>query len=163
MRAFAGSYHVCVALSSSKRSAAIALVRGGEVLLVHPGGPFWAKKDEGAWSLPKGELEAGEDELAAAKREFHEETGQPAPDGTYVPLGEVKLKSGKHVVAFAVRGDFDVTQLRSNEIDLEYPPRSGRVIRFPEVDRATWATLERARVLINPAQVPLIEAALSQE
>lgn len=152
-------------MTSSARSAALALVRGApgarEVLLVHPGGPFWAKKDEGAWSLPKGLLEPGEDPLAAAKREFAEETGGLAPTGPYRPLGEVKLKSGKHVIAFAAEGDFDVATLKSNEFELEWPPRSGRKIRAPEVDRACWATLERARVLINPGQVPLIDRALA--
>lgn len=147
------------------RSAALALVRGegaaAEVLLVHPGGPFWAKKDAGAWGLPKGLVEAGEDELAAAKREFEEETGQRAPLGPYRALGEVKLKSGKRVVAFAARGDFDVTQLQSNEIEIEYPPRSGHTLRIPEVDRAAWATLTQAHELANPAQLPLIAAALS--
>lgn len=143
------------------RSAALALMRGTpgaprEVLLVHPGGPFWAKKHEGAWSLPKGVLEAGEDALAAAKREFHEETGAPVPEGRCVALGEAKLKSGKVVVAFATFGEFDVATLRSNEIDVEYPPRSGKTIRIPEVDRAEWADLERAKVLVNPGQVPLL-------
>lgn len=149
----------------TKRSAAVALVRGPrearEVLLVHPGGPFWAKKDIGAWSLPKGELDDGEEPLAAAKREFQEETGHPAPDGPWSDLGEVVQKSGKHVRAFAARGDLDVTTLRSNEIEVEHPARSGRLLRFPEVDRATWATLERARALVNPAQVPLVERALA--
>lgn len=133
------------------------------MLLVHPGGPFWAKKDEGAWSLPKGLFEPGEDALEAAKREFTEETGCPAPTGPYRPLGEVKLKSGKHVVAFAAEGDFDVAALVSNEFELEWPPRSGRKIRAPEVDRACWAGLERARVLINPGQVPLVERALGDD
>lgn len=145
-------------------SAAIALLRGegatAEVLLVHPGGPFWAKKDAGAWSLPKGEVEAGEDLLTAAKREFTEELGSPPPEGPYTPLGEAKLKSGKRVIAFATRGDFDIATVRSNEIELEYPAHSGRKLRFPEVDRAAWATLERARELVNPGQLPLIDAAL---
>jgi predicted NUDIX family NTP pyrophosphohydrolase len=149
---------------AGNRSAGIALVRGDgwarEVLLVHPGGPFWAKKEEGAWSLPKGLLEEGEDPLEAAKREFAEELGHPAPDGPYAPLGQISLKSGKQVIAFAARGDLDPSQIRSNEIEVEYPPRSGRKLRIPEVDRAVWATLERARVLLNPAQVPLIEAAM---
>ena len=131
-----------------------------EVLLVHPGGPFWAKKDEGAWSLPKGLLDAGEEPLEAAKREFSEEVGHPAPAGPYVALGEVALKSGKKVIAFAARGQLDAATIRSNEIDLEFPPRSGKMIRIPEVDRAEWVTFERARLLINPAQVPLIEAAM---
>lgn len=151
-------------MTMARRSAGIALLRGEglarEVLLVHPGGPFWAKKDEGAWSLPKGLLDDGEDPLAAAKREFSEEVGHPAPEGPYVPLGEIVLKSGKHVIAFAARGDLDPATIHSNEIDVEHPPRSGRMIRVPEVDRAVWATLERAKVLLNPAQVPLVEAAL---
>ena len=148
----------------ARRSAGLALVRGDgaarEVLLVHPGGPFWAKKDAGAWSLPKGLLEAGEEPLACALREFAEELGHPAPPGPYVPLGEVALKSGKRVIAFAARGELDPATIRSNEIDLEYPARSGRILRIPEVDRATWASRERARVLLNPAQLPLIEAAM---
>ncbi len=147
----------------AERSAALALVRRGasgvaEVLLVHPGGPFFAKKDAGAWSLPKGLLEPGEDELTAARREFHEETGMAAPEGQATPLGEIVMKSGKHVIAFGIVGDFDVTTLKSNEVEMEV---RGRLARFPEVDRAEWASLERARVSINPAQLPLIERALS--
>lgn len=129
-----------------------------EVLLVHPGGPFFATKDAGAWSLPKGLLEPGEDALTAARREFHEETGSPAPNGPTTPLGEVVLKSGKHVIGFGVLGDFEVTTLKSNEVELEL---RGRLVRFPEVDRAEWMTLERARVAANPAQLPLIERALA--
>lgn len=147
------------------RSAGLALIRGNgaarEVLLVHPGGPFWAKKNEGAWSLPKGLLDPGEEPLAAAKREFSEEVGHPAPVGPYVALGEVTLKSGKKVIAFAARGDLDAATIRSNEIDVEFPPRSGKTIRIPEVDRAEWATLELAKRLLNPAQLPLIEAAMN--
>lgn len=150
---------------SPRRSAAVALVRGDgptrEVLLVHPGGPFWAKKDAGAWSLPKGELEAGEEPLAAAQREFREETGQSAPEGPWVFVGEVEQKSGKRVVAFAARGTMEVDALRSNEVELEWPKGSGRRLRFPEVDRAIWADLARARTLVNPAQVPLIENAMA--
>ena len=152
-------------MASGKRSAGIALIRGDgasrEVLLVHPGGPFWAKKDVGAWSLPKGLLEDGEEPLIAAQREFAEEVGHPAPAGPYVSLGEVVLKSGKHVLAFAARGDLDPASVRSNEIEVEHPPRSGRMIRIPEVDRAAWVDLSRAKVLINPAQVPLVEAAMA--
>lgn len=151
-------------MATTKRTAALALVRQSdgarEVLLVHPGGPFWAKKDEGAWSLPKGELEPGEDPLTAAKREFHEETSAPVPAGPFRPLGEVTMKSGKVVIAFAAEGDFDVGQLRSNEIDIEWPPRSGKTMRIPECDRGQWCTLEVAVRLVNPAQVPLIERAL---
>lgn len=151
-------------MAETKRSAGLALVRGDgaarEVLLVHPGGPFWAKKEEGAWSLPKGLLDRGEEPLAAALREFAEEVGHPPPPGPHVPLGEVSLKSGKKVIAFAARGDLDPATIRSNEIDVEYPPRSGRTLRIPEVDRAAWVTLERAKVLVNPAQLPLVEAAM---
>lgn len=151
-------------MAEGKRSAGIALVRGDgasrEVLLVHPGGPFWAKKEVGAWSLPKGLLEGGEEPLTAAQREFAEEVGHPAPPGPYVALGEIVLKSGKHVLAFAARGELDPASIRSNEIDVEHPPRSGRMLHIPEVDRAAWVTLERAKVLVNPAQVPLLEAAM---
>ena len=143
----------------------MALIRGDgdarEVLLVHPGGPFWAKKDTGAWSLPKGLLEDGEDELTAARREFFEEIGSPAPDGPWLALGSAKMKSGKVVVAFATRGELDVSTVRSNEIDFEWPPRSGKIIRIPEVDRAAWVKREHARALINPGQWPLVDQALS--
>jgi predicted NUDIX family NTP pyrophosphohydrolase len=148
-------------MAEPKRSAALALVRGDEVLIAHPGGPYWANKDEGAWTLPKGLIEPGEDALAAARREFGEETGTPAPDGEYVALGEVRLKSGKYVVGFAVRGELDVSTLRSAMVTVEWPPRSGQSLAVPELDRAMWATLERARVLLNPAQVPLVERALA--
>lgn len=153
--------------SSSSRSAGLLLVRGDglarEVLLVHPGGPFWAKKDAGAWSIPKGLLEAGEDPLAAARREFSEELGHPAPAGPFVELGAVKLKSGKQVTAFAARGELDPATIRSNELDLEYPPRSGKLLRIPEVDRAEWCALERARLAVNPAQWPLVERAFAAD
>lgn len=146
-------------------SAALALVRGGdgsrEVLIVHPGGPFWARKHVGAWSLPKGLVEAGEDLLEAALREFCEETGAARPAAPYVALGEVTMKSGKRVTGFAARGDFDVTTLKSNGVDVEYPPRSGKMVRFEEVDQAKWVGLDEARQLLNAAQVPLAERALS--
>lgn len=146
-------------------SAAIALVRGDgsarQVLLVHPGGPFWAKKDAGAWSLPKGLVEPGEDVLAAALRELTEETGAARPAPPYEDLGEIVQKSGKKVRAFAARGDFDVATLVSNDVELEHPKGSGRVLRFPEVDRARWVTLEEARALLNPAQLPLVERAMA--
>lgn len=146
-----------------ERSAALAVVRRGpdgvaQVLLVHPGGPFFAKKDAGAWSLPKGLMEPGEDALAAARREFREETGCALPETEAVPLGEVTLKSGKRVVAFACVGDFDVSTLSSNEVELTV---HGRTVRFPEVDRAEWASLERATIAVNPAQRPLVERALA--
>ena len=119
-------------MRTGKASAGIALLRGDgaarEVLLVHPGGPFWAKKDGGAWSLPKGLLDPGEEPLAAAQREFAEEVGHAPPPGPYVALGEVTLKSGKKVIAFAARGDLDPATIKSNEIEVEFPPRSGRMI-----------------------------------
>lgn len=142
------------------QSAGILLFRrpssGLEVLLVHPGGPFWAKKDAGAWSIPKGELAAGEDALAAARREFEEELGSPAPEGTPVPLGEVVQKAGKRITAFAIEGDLDVAAIRSNTFEMEWPPRSGKRQSFPEVDRAGWFAPEEAQTRINPAQVELI-------
>lgn len=147
--------------ASTRLSAGLVLVREGCVLLVHPGGPFWANKDEGAWSIPKGELEPGEEPLAAAVRETGEELGVTPPPGPFMPLGEVKMKSGKRVVAWAVRGDVDVTKVRSNEIEVEWPPRSGKTVRIPEIDRAAWVDLATARRLVNPALVPLVERALA--
>jgi predicted NUDIX family NTP pyrophosphohydrolase len=128
-----------------------------EVLLVHPGGPLWARRDLGAWSLPKGEYEPGEDPLSAARREFAEELGLPPPDGQLYELGEVRQKSGKRVSAWAVEGDFDPERLTSNTFALQWPPRSGRMQEFPEVDRAAWFTIEQARERINPAQVALLD------
>jgi predicted NUDIX family NTP pyrophosphohydrolase len=127
-----------------------------EVLLVHPGGPFYVRKDLGAWTVPKGEVDEGEDLLAAAHRELEEETGFTAP-GETIALGEVKQKNGKVVHAWAVRGDADVTRLRSNSFELEWPRGSGRVQAFPEVDRAAWFALEEARRRINPAQVRFLD------
>jgi predicted NUDIX family NTP pyrophosphohydrolase len=131
---------------------------GGElnVLLVHPGGPFWAKKDLGAWSIPKGELEAGEDALVTAHREFEEELGVAA-QGAVTDLGEVKQKGGKTVRCFAIESDLDVSITRSNMFELEWPPRSGKRQSFPEVDRAAWFSLDDARAKINPAQAALID------
>jgi predicted NUDIX family NTP pyrophosphohydrolase len=138
-----------------KRSAGILMFRrrGGEieVLLMHPGGPFWAKKDAGAWSLPKGEYAQGEDALAVAKREFEEETGA-RPDGKFLPLGEVVQAGGKIVTAWALEGDFDPATLTSNRFELEWPPNSGRKVSFPEVDRALWFSPAEARQKILPAQ-----------
>jgi predicted NUDIX family NTP pyrophosphohydrolase len=133
--------------------------RGGapEVLLVHPGGPFWARRDEGAWSIPKGEYTSGEDPLDAARREFEEELGSPPPDGRFDELGEVRQKSGKRVRAWAVEGDLDATAAHSNTFELEWPPRSGRMIEVPEIDRAEWFDLPEARRRINPAQVELVD------
>jgi predicted NUDIX family NTP pyrophosphohydrolase len=142
-------------------SAGILLHRDGddgtEVLLVHPGGPFWARKDLGAWSIPKGELDEGEDPRATARREFEEETGTPLPDGALEELGTVKLKSGKLVEAFAVAGDLDPATLTSNTFELEWPPRSGRIQAFPEIDRAEWFGLDAAREKLNPAQVAFVD------
>jgi predicted NUDIX family NTP pyrophosphohydrolase len=135
-------------------------VRNGarEVLLVHPGGPFWAKKDAGAWSIPKGEYEEGEDPRACAAREFEEELGAPLPpDAALTDLGTVKLRSGKEVVAFAAAGDLDPDAIRSNTFTLEWPPRSGRMREFPEVDRAGWFSLEEAREKLNAAQAALLD------
>src|SRR5437667_3084746 len=125
-------------------SAGILMYRrsgdGIEVLLVHPGGPFWRKRDLGAWSIPKGELGDGEDPEAAARREFAEELGSEAA-GPVQPLGQVRQRAGKLVHAYALEGDLDVSRVRSNEIAIEWPPRSGRTIRFPEIDRAAWFAL----------------------
>jgi predicted NUDIX family NTP pyrophosphohydrolase len=130
---------------------------GPEVLLVHPGGPFWAKKDLGAWTIPKGELEDGEDELATAQREFEEETGI-RPTGPFHPLGSVKQKSGKVVHAWAFEGDCAPDTIRSNTFKMEWPARSGMWREYPEVDQAQWFALPEARRRINPAQVALLEA-----
>jgi predicted NUDIX family NTP pyrophosphohydrolase len=142
-------------------SAGILLHRrrngGHEVLLVHPGGPFWARKDLGAWSIPKGELDEGEDPRACALREFAEETGTTAPAGALDELGSVKLKSGKLVHAFALAGDLDPATVRSNTFELEWPPRSGRKRSFPEIDRAEWFALDAARAKLNPAQAVLVD------
>jgi predicted NUDIX family NTP pyrophosphohydrolase len=127
-----------------------------EVLLVHPGGPFWAKKDLGAWTIPKGELEEGEDALATAQREFEEETGI-APSGPFHPLGSVKQKGGKVVHAWAFEGDGAAETMKSNTVKMEWPPRSGQWREFPEVDRAEWFQLDEARRRINSAQVPLLD------
>jgi predicted NUDIX family NTP pyrophosphohydrolase len=142
-------------------SAGILLHRAGnggrEVLLVHPGGPFWAKKDAGAWSIPKGELDLGEDPRACAIREFAEETGTMLPAGELHDLGEVRLKSGKSVVGFAAAGDLDAGAIVSNTFEIEWPPRSGRRQAFPEVDRAGWFALDAAREKLNPAQAAFVD------
>ena len=130
---------------------------GLEVLLVHPGGPFWAHRDLGSWSIPKGEVAAGEDLLAAARREFLEETGFPV-DGDALPLGAIRQPSGKRVHAWTIRGDADPCKLRSNVFEMEWPRRSGTMRAFPEVDRAAWFSLAEARRRILPGQVPLLDA-----
>jgi predicted NUDIX family NTP pyrophosphohydrolase len=141
-------------------SAGLLLYRidtdGVRVLLVHPGGPFWARKDLGAWSIPKGEIVEGEDPLAAARREVQEEIG--ISDGPALPLGEVRQKSGKIVYAWATRTDFDPRALRSNTFEIEWPRGSGRLREFPEVDRAAWFDLAEARRRILPAQAAFLDA-----
>jgi predicted NUDIX family NTP pyrophosphohydrolase len=127
------------------------------VLLIHPGGPFWAKRDAGAWSLPKGEIEPGETALEVALREFREELGQDPPHGTSFALGTIRQAGGKLVHAWAVRGDLDVERIESVTFEMEWPPRSGRKQEFPEVDRAAWFALEEARTRILPAQAVLID------
>lgn len=144
----------------SRQSAGIVLFRrrprGLEFLLVHPGGPFWAKKDEGAWSVPKGEYGEGEDPLDTARREFEEEVGM-CPEGDFIALAPIHQRSGKTVRAWGVEGDLDPRELRSNTFTMEWPPRSGNMREFPEVDRAAWFTLGDAVRRINPAQLPLLE------
>ena len=135
----------------------------GEILLllVHPGGPFWAKKDFGSWSIPKGEYAEDEDALAAARREFAEETGCK-PEGEFQPLGELIQSGGKRVVAWAVSGDFDPRTLTSNRFEMEWPPRSGQIRSFPEVDRAAWFTVPEARKRLLRAQTTLIDRLLDR-
>jgi len=141
----------------ARRSAGILLHRDGRVLLVHPGGPFWAKKDAGAWSIPKGEYEEGDDPRACALREFEEELGTPLPAGTQLlELGTVRQKSGKVITAYAAEGDLDADAITSNTFTIEWPPRSGRMQEFPEVDRAGWFDIEEAREKLNPAQAELL-------
>ena len=128
-----------------------------EVLLVHPGGPFWQKRDEGVWSIPKGEIEADENGLDVARREFQEELGVPAPDAEFTALGAVRQTGGKIVHAWAAPGDVDVTRVTSNTVELEWPPRSRRMQRFPEVDRAAWYDLDAARRKVLAAQRSFID------
>jgi predicted NUDIX family NTP pyrophosphohydrolase len=144
-----------------KRSSGILMYRhrsprtGIELLLVHPGGPFWAKRDWGAWSIPKGEYVDGEDPLAVAKREFEEETGA-CPQGDFLPLGDLVQPGRKIVSAWALEGDFDTSTLKSNQFELEWPPKSGRKAFFPEVDRAGWFSPADARRKILPGQSEFI-------
>jgi predicted NUDIX family NTP pyrophosphohydrolase len=143
-----------------RRSAGILLYRRGEhgllVLLVHPGGPYWAKKDLGSWSIPKGEYDQGEDPLKAAAREFQEETGGQV-EGPFHPLGEITQSNRKTVAAWAAKGDFDPKTLKSNLCEIEWPPKSGRKQLIPEADRAEWFSLEDARVKIVAGQRPLLD------
>ena len=148
-----------------KRSAALLVYRRTkssiEVFLVHPGGPFWAKKDLGAWSIPKGEFDDNEDGLTAARREFLEEVGQ-AIDGDFIALTPVKQRGGKMVHAWAVEGDVDPAAVKSNEFEMEWPPRSGRTARFPEVDRGEWFPVAEALRRILPSQAPVLEELLAR-
>ena len=152
---------------AGKESAGVLIFRrreGIEVLLVHPGGPYWAKKDLGAWSIPKGEPDAGEDLRLCALRELGEELGSEAPvpgEAEMIELGSIKQKAGKVVHAWAAAGEFDVEALRSNTFEMEWPPRSGGAMReFPEVDRAEWFDPDEARRRILPAQAPLVDRLL---
>ncbi|MGN6763284.1 MAG: NUDIX domain-containing protein [Leifsonia sp.] len=144
------------------RSAALLLYRrraGVEVWIAHMGGPFWARKDEGAWSLPKGLVESDDlgDELVAAQREFAEEIGTVAPDADYVPLGEFR-GSGKTIIVFAAETEFQPDAVQSNTFELEWPPRSGRMQQFPEIDDARWFTVDEARAKLTKAQRPIVDA-----
>ena len=145
----------------NKTSAGILLYRIQndhiELLLVHPGGPFWKNKDEGAWSIPKGEYTAEEDPLAAALRELAEETGINVKKDICVPLSPVKQKSGKLVLAWAMKGDLDINKIKSNMFEMEYPARSGKIKSFPEIDKAAWFSISMAKGKINTAQISLID------
>jgi predicted NUDIX family NTP pyrophosphohydrolase len=128
-----------------------------EVLLVHFGGPYWRNKDEGAWAIPKGLIEAGESAEEAARREFEEELGT-VPEGVLRPLARIRQKGGKWVEAFALEGDLDAAGIRSNHVSIEWPPRSGQLRSFPEVDEARWFALPEARIKMLPSQLPLLDA-----
>ena len=147
-------------MGRAKQSAGILLYRRGagalEVLLVHPGGPFWKNRDAGAWSIPKGEFDENEEALAAARRELTEETGVAA-DGPFVALTPLRQRAGKLVHAWAAEGDCDASAIRSNLFSMEWPPRSGRMAEFPEVDRAAWFTLPQARAKLLEAQLPFLD------
>ena len=152
---------------ATRRSAGILLWRradgphGVEVLLGHPGGPLFERKDHGHWSIPKGELDGDDDWYAVARREFEEETGSPAPDGRAIDLGEIRQKGGKVVVAWALAGDLDPAAAHSNTFLFEWPPRSGRRIEIPEIDRVAWFAPDEARARIKETQIPFIERLLA--
>jgi predicted NUDIX family NTP pyrophosphohydrolase len=152
--------------TAQKRSAGLLLYRTPEarveVLLGHMGGPFWAKKDDRAWSIPKGEFEPGEQPLAAARREFEEEMGSPPPAGPVIPLGELKQPGGKVITVWCVQGDFDPAGVRSNTFALEWPPRSGTYQDFPEIDRAAWFDVDSARQKLVRGQVGFIDRLLKE-
>lgn len=151
----------------TKRSAGLLVYRPGadgsvEVFLVHPGGPFWKNKDAAAWSLPKGEIDELEDPLAVARREFAEETGSPVPEGGLIDLGEIRQSNGKRVRGWAVRGNVDATAVVSNTFEMEWPPKSGRVQSFPEVDRGEWFSTELARKKLVRGQGTFVDRLLSK-
>jgi predicted NUDIX family NTP pyrophosphohydrolase len=146
---------------SGRTSAGILLWRhregAVEVLLAHNGGPYWARKDHGHWTIPKGEAQAGEELSAVARREFAEETGHDVPDGPVIDLGQIRQKSGKVVLGWAVEGDLDPATAVSNTYEMEWPPRSGRIQLFPEIDRVEWFDLQEARSRLKAAQVPFVD------
>jgi predicted NUDIX family NTP pyrophosphohydrolase len=148
-----------------RTSAGLLLYRrrdtGVEVLIGHMGGPFWARKDDAAWSVPKGEYGPGEEPFAVALREFEEELGSPVPADDVLPLGEVKQAGGKVLTVWAAEGDLDAAAARSNTFTLEWPPRSGRMQEFPEIDRAAWVPVDEARTKLVRGQVPLLDQLLS--
>ncbi len=149
-----------------KRSAGLLLYRHTdgvvEVLIAHPGGPIWARRDTAAWSIPKGApLDTETDLLVAARREFEEETGHDAPDGCPIDLGEVRMRSGKTVHAWAYEGDLDPGKVRSNEVEVEWPPRTGQTVVVPEIDRVIWARPAEARRRLNPAQAEFVDRLLT--
>jgi predicted NUDIX family NTP pyrophosphohydrolase len=148
-------------VASSRRSAGILLYRRGSgglsVLLAHPGGPLWATRDDGVWTVPKGEIETGEEPWDVARREFEEETGHRPPDGPAIDLGEITQKGGKVVVAWALEGELDPTAARSNTFPLQWPPRSGRWITVPEIDRVDWFSPDDARRRLKDTQIPFID------
>ena len=149
----------------AKLSAGLLLYRHNgdavEILIAHPGGPIWARRDTAAWSLPKGAPLDQEDLLVAARREFHEETGYVAPDGRPIDLGEVRMRSGKTVRAWAIEGNMDPATLRSLEVEVEWPPRTGQVVVVPEIDRIVWARPAEARRRLNPAQAEFVDRLLA--
>jgi predicted NUDIX family NTP pyrophosphohydrolase len=162
-------------VAQAKRSAGILLFRitadgSPEVMIAHMGGPFWARKDNGAWSIPKGEVDSevdgavdgeGDDPMRVALREFEEEIGRPAPDGDYRPLGDFRQRSGKVVTAYALEADIDVSSISSNTFGMEWPKGSGRIQQFPEIDRAGWFSVDEAREKLVKGQVPILDALLA--
>lgn len=145
-----------------KRSAALLVyrLRDGvllEILIGHMGGPFWAKKDAGGWSLPKGEFDESEEPFAAALREFQEETGFEPPSGPFISLGEFRQSSGKIITAFAARGDYDLAAFKSNDFEMEWPKGSGRTQSFPEIDRVDWFSLDAAKIKLLKGHIPILD------